>query len=207
MEVQACYLLHKKILKISESGSSAFSVGKLINFMSNDAKRYEFFARCVPFAIMTPFAITVGIWQIYIRVGNAAFVTLGTLIFLTMARVDQIQWGSCSRWPSSVWCDIRTSRKMTIEMTHSTLDFLFIWLLVFVSSSVTSICGYFIGKIRRKTSGLTDKRIKTLEETVNSIFIIKLYCWEKFALRKIMKSRHWFKLKSGKMITPSWICI
>ena len=39
---------------------------------------------------MAPFAITVGIWQIYNRVGNAAFVTLGTLIFLTMARVDQI---------------------------------------------------------------------------------------------------------------------
>ena len=39
---------------------------------------------------MAPFAITVGIWQIYSRVGNAAFVTLGTLIFLTMARIDQV---------------------------------------------------------------------------------------------------------------------
>ena len=106
MRVQACYLLHKKILKISESGSSEFSIGKLINFMSNDAQRYEFFARVVPFAIMAPFAITVGIWQIYSRVGNAAFVTLGTLIFLTMERVDQIKRGWSSRWSSSVWCHI-----------------------------------------------------------------------------------------------------
>ena len=39
---------------------------------------------------MAPIAITIGILQIYTRVGNAAFVTLGTLLFLSMARVDQI---------------------------------------------------------------------------------------------------------------------
>ena len=87
---------------------------------------------------MAPLAMMIGVWQIYTRVGNAAFAAFGTLIFLNMC---------------------------------------------------CSLGGYFISKVRKKIVEQADKRIKTLEETINSILVIKMYCWESFSLKKIIETR------------------
>ena len=74
----------------------------------------------------------------YIRVGNATFAALGTLLFLNI---------------------------------------------------LGSICGYYIGKVRQKIAKQADERIKILEETINAILVIKMYCWERFLLKKINDRR------------------
>ena len=117
------------------------SVGKLINLMSNDGSRYEFFMILSAQAVMGPLAIGIGVWLMYNRVGNAAFASFGTLVFLL---------------------------------------------------SICSIGGYYVGKAREKVAKHADKRIKTLEETINSILVVKMYCWESFFLKKIIDSRKRF---------------
>ena len=117
------------------------SVGKLINLMSNDGSRYEFFMILSAQAAMGPLAIGIGVWLMYNRVGNAAFASFGTLVFLL---------------------------------------------------SICSIGGYYVGKAREKVAKNADKRIKTLEETINSILVVKMYCWESFFLKKIIDSRKRF---------------
>ena len=87
---------------------------------------------------MAPVAISIGVWQMYIRVGNATFAALGTLLFLNI---------------------------------------------------LGSICGYYIGKVRQKIAKQADERIKILEETINAILVIKMYCWERFLLKKINDRR------------------
>ena len=87
---------------------------------------------------MAPLAISIGVWQMYTRIGNAAYVAFGTMIFLNI---------------------------------------------------VCALGGYFIGKVREKVAEQADKRIKTLEETINSILVIKMYCWESFSLKKIIETR------------------
>lgn len=117
------------------------SVGKLINLMSNDGSRYEFFMILSAQAAMGPLAIGIGVWLMYNRIGNAAFASFGTLVFLL---------------------------------------------------SICSIGGYYVGKAREKVAKNADKRIKTLEETINSILVVKMYCWESFFLKKIIDSRKRF---------------
>ena len=56
----------------------------------------------------------------------------------------------------------------------------------------TSINGLLVGKARRKIAAYADRRIKTLEETINSILVVKMYCWESFFLKKIIDSRKRF---------------
>ena len=56
----------------------------------------------------------------------------------------------------------------------------------------TSLNGFFVGKARQKIAGYADRRIKTLEETINSILVVKMYCWESFFLKKIIDSRKRF---------------
>ena len=89
-------------------------------------------------AAMAPLAISIGVWQMYTRIGNAAFAAFGMLLFLCIL---------CSIW------------------------------------------GYFIGKVRKKIASKADERIKILEETINSILVIKMYCWERFSLKKINDKR------------------
>ena len=89
-------------------------------------------------AAMAPLAISIGVWQMYTRVGNASFAAFGALLFLSII---------CSIW------------------------------------------GYYIGKVRQKVAKQADERIKILEETINSIMVIKMYCWERFSLKKINDTR------------------
>ena len=84
LRVQACSLLYKKIMRMNSLGASQISIGKLVNIMSNDASRYEMFMIIVAQAVIAPLAIGLGIWQIYNRVGNAAFAALGTLMAIAV---------------------------------------------------------------------------------------------------------------------------
>ena len=84
LRVQACSLLYKKIMRMNSLGVSQISIGKLVNIMSNDASRYEMFMIIVAQAVIAPLAIGLGIWQIYNRVGNAAFAALGTLMAIAV---------------------------------------------------------------------------------------------------------------------------
>ena len=84
LRVQACSLLYKKIMRMNSLGVSQLSIGKLVNIMSNDASRYEVFITIVAQAVIAPLAIGLGIWQIYNRVGNAAFAALGTLMAIAV---------------------------------------------------------------------------------------------------------------------------
>ena len=82
----------------------------------------------------------------YTRIGNAAFVALGVMIFANI---------------------------------------------------LFSINGYYIGKVREKVAEQADKRIKILEETINSILVIKMYCWESFSLKKIIETRNRLQTFTG----------
>lgn len=82
MRMQVCTLLYKKILRLNSQGASKTSVGKLINLMSNDASRYEFFLVFFPQGLFLPVALGTTMWYLYTKIGTAIFATLGVMLFI-----------------------------------------------------------------------------------------------------------------------------
>ena len=41
LQVQACSIVYKKLLRLNQNGSSKISIGKIINIMSSDVMRYN----------------------------------------------------------------------------------------------------------------------------------------------------------------------
>ena len=72
--------------------------------------------------------------------------------------------------------------------------------VMILSNILFSVNGYYIGKVREKVAEQADKRIKILEETINSILVIKMYCWESFSLKKIIETRKRFYNLFAKVI-------
>ena len=77
MRMQVCTLLYKKILRLNSQGASKTSVGKLINLMSNDASRYEYFLIFFPQGLFMPVAVGTTMWYLHTKIGAAIFATLG----------------------------------------------------------------------------------------------------------------------------------
>ena len=46
-----------------------------------------------------------------------------------------------------------------------------------------------MGQLRSDIARESDMRISALEEMINAISVIKMYCWEKFIVRKIVDYR------------------
>ena len=87
IRIQVCTLLYKKILRLNSQGASKTSVGKLINLMSNDASRYEYFLVFFPQGLFLPVALGTTMWYLYTKIGTAIFVTLGTTFFVCCVSV------------------------------------------------------------------------------------------------------------------------
>ena len=65
--MQACQLLYGKIIRLDQNGLSKISIGKVVNIMSNDVRRYNNAILLSLQATMSPFIIAAGIYLIYER--------------------------------------------------------------------------------------------------------------------------------------------
>jgi hypothetical protein len=61
-------------------------------------------------------------------------------------------------------------------------------LLLIGCSSVMG--GASMGEVRVRMSKESDKRIKSMEELIGAMGVVKMYCWEAFSLRKIVSYRN-----------------
>ncbi|XP_015437285.1 PREDICTED: multidrug resistance-associated protein 4-like [Dufourea novaeangliae] len=84
MRVACCSLLYRKILRLSRKALNDTTYGQIINLISNDVSRFDEFLHYVNFIWLTPFQILVSCLIIYMKVRVTTFVTLGTLLLLTI---------------------------------------------------------------------------------------------------------------------------
>lgn len=89
-QVQACSLIYKKLLRLNQHGVSQVSIGKIVNIMSNDVIRYNFCLIVGLQGIMAPLVIGTSIYFIYLRIQDAAFVTLAGLFAISISSI--VEW-------------------------------------------------------------------------------------------------------------------
>ena len=61
-----------------------------------------------------------------------------------------------------------------------------IYMVLFVC---TTLIGGKMGSLRSKTGQAADKRLTILEEMLNAIQVVKMYCWEKFFVTNLVEAR------------------
>ena len=61
--------------------------------------------------------------------------------------------------------------------------------ILFFCLLVTSLMAKYNIKLRLKASSLTDKRIEKINEILNAIKLVKMFCWEKTSIKEVNKIR------------------
>ena len=59
----------------------------------------------------------------------------------------------------------------------------------FIVMTLVTLMGIKMGALRSKTGQEADKRISTMEEMLNAINVVKMYCWERVFVSKLIDSR------------------
>ncbi|KAF5294169.1 hypothetical protein FQR65_LT10880 [Abscondita terminalis] len=61
--------------------------------------------------------------------------------------------------------------------------------IILLSFPIQAVAGTFIGKYRKRTAEKTDQRVRTTQEMLTALRIIKMYTWEMFFKNKILSQR------------------
>ena len=56
-------------------------------------------------------------------------------------------------------------------------------------SKIFNLTFFAVGRLRGDVARESDERISNLEEMINSISVVKMYCWESFIVKKIIQFR------------------
>lgn len=119
-------MIYRKALRLSRNGFAKTSAGQIINFLSADLNRLDFFFNMLPYPP----------------------VSLALLVYLVIRL-----------WKS---------------LSYFTLYGLVFLLLVV---PIQTVVGKIFSSLLSKAAAYADERIRLINEFINSIKIIKLYCW------------------------------
>ena len=128
LRVKICLseMIYRKSLRLSQSGFGRTSTGQIVNFLSVDMPRVEFFFSVLPYPVVSFALLTYAIISLWKTLAHFTFYGLLFLVFVI---------------PLQTWI------------------------------------GRIFSAMRLKAAGYTDERIALVNEFINAIKIIKLYCW------------------------------
>lgn len=119
-------MIYRKSLRLSRSGLDRTSTGQIVNFLSVDMTRLEFFFAVLPYPFVSLALVTYAVASLWKNLAHFTFYGLAFLVFVI---------------PVQSWI------------------------------------GRIFSGMRLKASAFTDERIALLNELINAVRIIKLYCW------------------------------
>ncbi|XP_008214772.2 multidrug resistance-associated protein 4 [Nasonia vitripennis] len=77
-------LIYKKIMRLSCHSTMGKTSGNIMNLMSNDVSKFEYWTFFIPFLVIVPLEVLVTTYILWWFIGYAAFVGVGLMIFQTL---------------------------------------------------------------------------------------------------------------------------
>lgn len=141
-------------MRLSHSSVSKITAGQLINFLSNDAIRFDFGAPWINFIWVMPLQVALGLYLVWNQVGISSLAGVFTMFIITIP----------------IQGNYKTSYMSKKYKKHlNCMKYLFILGFLGVMSS----------NFRLKVANRSDTRVKHMTELINGIQVIKMYAWEK----------------------------
>ncbi|KAI8498944.1 Multidrug resistance-associated protein 4, partial [Branchiostoma belcheri] len=200
LRVACCSLIHKKALKLSNKAMTQTTTGQIVNLLSNDVNRFDQAVHFLHFLWIGPLqciAVVVLLWDdlgVAGLIGSAALLTvLPIQIFLGKVPMFlHYLWiapAQVATVVSLLWLDLGLSALVGVVG--------FVLLLL----PVQTLLGRLFSKIRAETAKRTDNRVRTMNEIISAIRVIKMYTWEKPFSKLIAQYR---KLEVDKVLQASY---